>query len=112
MLFRSPQWGGALRIPKHPKMLVWGICRHAKCCDNDFWHALGSHMVGLMSAACKIRGESRESAACMPCVESSTAVMASGSRSTLLFAETTSHRGYNDGMRAHSGRMGAYFGFP
>ena len=48
---RHDVWGGALRIPKHPKMLVRGICRHAQCCDNDFWHALGSHMVGSMSAA-------------------------------------------------------------
>jgi hypothetical protein len=24
---RYDVWGGALRIPKHPKMLVWGICR-------------------------------------------------------------------------------------
>ena len=48
---RYDVWGGALRIPKHPKMLVWGICRHSQCCDNDFWHALGSHMVGMMSVA-------------------------------------------------------------
>jgi hypothetical protein len=39
-------------------------------------------------------------------------VMPSGSWSTLLFAEATSHRGNDDGMRAHSGRMGACFGFP
>ncbi len=51
MPVRYDVWGGALRIPKHPKMLVWGICRHAQCCDTDCWHALGSHMVGLMSAA-------------------------------------------------------------
>ena len=48
---RYDVWGGALRIPKHPKMLVWGICRHAQCSDTDFWHALGSHMMVSKSAA-------------------------------------------------------------
>ena len=43
-------WGGALRIPKHPEMPMWGICRHAQCRDTDFWNALGLHMVVSMSA--------------------------------------------------------------
>jgi hypothetical protein len=48
---------------------VWGISRQAQCCDANFWHAFGSRMVGSMSAASTIRGKSRESAACKPCVE-------------------------------------------
>jgi hypothetical protein len=54
--------GGALRIPKHSKMLLWAICRHAQCCGTDVWHALGSQIVwpvGTMSAAGTIRGKSR-----------------------------------------------------
>jgi hypothetical protein len=93
-------------------------------CDTDFCYALGSHMVGSMSAARKIRGESRESAACTPCVEGSNQLWRElwrpgprvhvypGSWSTLLFAKTTSHRGNSDGMRVHSGRMGCLFWLP
>ena len=32
-------WGGALRIPKQPRMLVRIICRRTQCCGADLWHA-------------------------------------------------------------------------